>query len=122
MQVLSTGAGGVTVVAPPQVESHLPIGMILENSQPPTETALQQFTVHTLEQLEAVILDMNGQIAEGRRVGGNSWKRFTLWKWKSELVHELEMYQAGHVGSLVGPRGPREKQGTLFYLRGAYLS
>ena len=106
----------------PQAESHLPIGMLLADPEPPTETTLQQVTIRALEQLEAVILDMNGRITTDRRVGGNSWKRFTLWKWKEELLNGLEMHQGDHVGSLVGPRGPREKQGTFFYLRGAYLS
>jgi hypothetical protein len=114
---LSTSSGGITVVAPAQLESHLPLGMLLGNAKPPAETMLQQMTIQTLEQLEVAILDMDGQIPHERRAGGNSWKRFTLWKWNGELERELEVYG----GRDVGPRGPREKRGTFFYLRGAYL-
>lgn len=120
-QILYARTGGITVVAPAKDGTLLPLGMLVSNPNPPTDGSLQQMTVQTLEELESVILDMNGQVSHDRRPGGNTWKRFTVWKWRGELEQQFEAFGSGGIGNLLGPRGPREKRGTFFYLRGAYL-
>lgn len=112
--LLQTGTSSITVVVPAKNEPFLPLGMLFSNPNPPSDGSLQQMTVHTLEQLELAILEMDNRISQEKRLGGNSWKRFTLWKWRKELEEQSQAFG-------VGPRGPREKRGTFFYLRGAYL-
>jgi len=114
----------VTIVAPSKTESSLPFGMIMGDPTPPTGASLQQLTVRTLEELEHAILDMDERVARDYRGGGNSWKRFSLWKWKAQLAEQFEVlssFQGEGSSVLFGTRGPREERGTLFYLRGSYL-
>lgn len=123
-QIRNYGQSFVTVVAPSRTETNLPFGMIMNEPNPPTSASLQQLSVSTLEELERAILDMDERVPQNQRNGGNSWKRFSLWKWKAQLAEQFEILSSfqgeGHSVAF-GPRGPREERGTLFYLRGSYL-
>jgi hypothetical protein len=123
-QVRNHWQDSVTIVAPSKTERSLPFGMIMGDPTPPTGASLQQLTVRTLEELEHAILDMDERVARDYRGGGNSWKRFSLWKWKAQLAEQFEVlssFQGEGSSVLFGTRGPREERGTLFYLRGSYL-
>jgi hypothetical protein len=117
---------GLRVVAPPHSDPTLPIGMVLPDAMPPSDLLLQEMVVYSLEELESAILDMHGQIPNELRQGGNSWKRFSLWKHNPFIISEQNNVQGVdediNVGPVFGTRGYREKRGTLFYLRGAYMS
>ncbi|PVF97011.1 hypothetical protein CPB86DRAFT_735659 [Serendipita vermifera] len=124
--IMESPRDGLRVIAPPHDISSLPIGMVLPDAMPPNDSFLQEMVVYSIEELESVILDMHGQIPNELRQGGNSWKRFSLWKHRPGFVSEgNDMHIFGgemNNGPVFGTRGLREKRGTLFYLRGAYMS
>ncbi|KAG8752327.1 hypothetical protein FRC14_007136 [Serendipita sp. 396] len=109
---------GLSVITPGGQESGLPLGMLMSNPVPPPGTPLQQMHIQSPEELEQAILDIDGRIPRENRRKVDSWKRFSLWRLLPELQFAGDPWDMGF-GSM-GVRGPREKRGTLFYLRGAF--
>lgn len=96
----------------------------MNDSAPPPGLHLQQMEIRVLEELESAILQMDGRVPASYAGIGNSWKRFSLWKWSTALAEQFQLissFQGGVDTVEVGTRGPREERGTLFYLRGSYL-
>ncbi|CCA73438.1 hypothetical protein PIIN_07392 [Serendipita indica DSM 11827] len=109
----SSSSNTLTVVAQSGTETQLPLGMLMRNPLPPTGGgSLQQMYIQSPEELEQVLLEMDGRVPVAKISGGNSWKKFSLWKLKDQPADDF----AAHTQ----PRGPRENRGTLFYLRGAF--
>ncbi|KAG8830314.1 hypothetical protein FRC17_005071 [Serendipita sp. 399] len=112
-------AHGLSVMAPGGQESYLPLGMLISEPilPPPPGASVQQMHIQSPEELEEAVLDIDGRIPRENRRKVDSWKRFSMWRRLSESQSGRSSWDG--LDSM-GVRGPREKRGTLFYLRGAF--
>jgi hypothetical protein len=131
IQVFSAHSrSGLVIVLPPGSTASLPPSMVGSNPTPRDSSNLQQTSVQSLEELENTVLDIDGRVPRSERVTSNVndvWKRFSVWKQTARLVEEYDALEAIAVSfqdseAALNPRGGRENRGTMFYLRGAYIT
>ncbi|KAF9266975.1 hypothetical protein L218DRAFT_1074809 [Marasmius fiardii PR-910] len=92
---------------------HLPLNLLLSDPEHDDNSTTQVVDAPSLSKLETAILDFDGRVARDKRPNGNAWRNFTVWRWRDGA-------EGGFGGS--EDKGGRENHGTMFYLRGCFVS
>lgn len=98
----------ITLSFRPGTEGDLPMSLL--GREPAPVADMQSITVTNPSMLETAVLDSDGRVPKGVRPSGNAWKNLAVFRWPEFIEHSDDI-----LWTL--PKGGRESQGTLFYLR-----